>query len=508
MIGKGIQQTFNQHVNRSREASPFREGERSPRNPSPVMAEDCGNCVIPIPIQNIGCQDLLELKCTHCGWLRKRRTLSLFSWPQAYVVLHEGCLYYFKNEKSRAPAGKFSMYGYNSIYRASEILPKEAPWCFKIVHSHSKEFKSYFFSASSEQEMKIWMRKIKEEMLHANGKSDLYGRNLPHVKEEKPDKMLDDPSFYQNIEENVYDDTSKFVPSHDYQKQCSIKRINEDSDDEDIEPNPSIDTRPPQPLPKDKGPFMISNNSDFTAIDSPPVPPFSKPPLKPPRIVENKPPAVPPPVRKNPPPEPPGSSESLLDTADGSGLSRIKKIALEVEQQIENKRSRPLPLPVSPKPTRIKRRGSYEPTDGPGNKSPSVARHGVPVVVPDGSGGGSTGSDDQQSDLEEEWLDIYFDKRDKQQANEILQKIGEDGVFLVRPENVGDGMVLVVFVKDHSRKYRIMYEHGEYFIHREHFRHKSLEMLIRHYYENNLPTMSLMLKVPYKLHPAYKSLNL
>lgn len=90
----------------------------------------------------------------------------------------------------------------------------------------------------------------------------------------------------------------------------------------------------------------------------------------------------------------------------------------------------------------------------------------------------------------------------------FYKKIGEDGVFLVRPENVGDGMVLVVFVKDHSRKYRIMYEHGEYFIHREHFRHKSLEMLIRHYYENNLPTMSLMLKVPYKLHPAYKSLNL
>jgi hypothetical protein len=47
------------------------------------------------------------------------------------------------------------------------------------------------------------------------------------VKEEKPDKTLDDPSFYQNIEENIYDDSTKFIPEQDYQKKCSIKRINE-----------------------------------------------------------------------------------------------------------------------------------------------------------------------------------------------------------------------------------------------------------------------------------------
>ena len=61
-----------------------------------------------------------------------------------------------------------------SVYRASEVTQKEATWCLKIVHSH-KEFKTYYFSASSEQEMKIWMSKIKLEMLHANGRSALYG---------------------------------------------------------------------------------------------------------------------------------------------------------------------------------------------------------------------------------------------------------------------------------------------------------------------------------------------
>jgi len=61
-----------------------------------------------------------------------------------------------------------------SVYRASEVSQKEAPWAFRIVHSHP-EFKTYYFSAASEQEMKIWMSNIKREMLNANGRSATYG---------------------------------------------------------------------------------------------------------------------------------------------------------------------------------------------------------------------------------------------------------------------------------------------------------------------------------------------
>ncbi|XP_053407242.1 SH3 domain-binding protein 2-like isoform X2 [Mercenaria mercenaria] len=519
------------HVNLSRDPSPNRDGYRSPRHHSPVMAGDEGNCDIPVPIQYIGCQDLLELKCTHCGWLRKRRTLSLFSWPQAYIVLHDGSLYYFKNERSRAAAGKFSLYGYNAVFRASEILPKEAPWCFKIVHSH-KEFKTYYFSASSEQEMKVWMSKIKLEMLHANGKSALYGKNLPHVKEEKPDKTLDDPSFYQNIEENIYDDSTKFVPEKDYQKKCSIKRMNEDSEDEEIETNPAIDERPPQPLPKGKEPFMISSDLNSCILEQPPLSPPVKPPSKPPRIVGTPPPSTPPRVHRAIPPPADSQNQTELNSkkvTDVSCLNNIQKMALKIDEQMVKKT--PLVPPAKSPKARNKRRpnseeilhdskeyalvaspkgktgigGSYEKTDGPGNKSPTVGRRGFFRIVPDGSGGGSTGSDDPQSDIEEDWSDIYF-QQDKQKANEILQTIGEDGVYLVRPENNGTGKVLVVFVKDHCRKYRIMTEEGEHFIHREDYRDKSVENLMKHYYHNNLPTMSLKLKMPYKLHPVYKAM--
>lgn len=34
--------------------------------------------------------------------------------PQIYMVLSGGCIYYFKNEYSTRPAGKFTLYGYNT----------------------------------------------------------------------------------------------------------------------------------------------------------------------------------------------------------------------------------------------------------------------------------------------------------------------------------------------------------------------------------------------------------
>ena len=56
-----------------------------------------------------------------------------------------------------------------------------------------------------------------------------YRKNLQFVREEikVEDESLNDPSFYQHVEENIYDDSSIFVPSTDYQKKCSIKKENE-----------------------------------------------------------------------------------------------------------------------------------------------------------------------------------------------------------------------------------------------------------------------------------------
>lgn len=38
----------------------------------------------------------------------------VYAGPQIYMVLSGGCIYYFKNEYSTRPAGKFTLYGYNT----------------------------------------------------------------------------------------------------------------------------------------------------------------------------------------------------------------------------------------------------------------------------------------------------------------------------------------------------------------------------------------------------------
>lgn len=468
------------------------------------MDEKAATYDIPIPLQYIGCQDLLsEEGCSHSGWLRKKRTVSLFNWPQAYVVLHEGCLYYFKHERSKSPSGKFSLYGYNSVFRAGEILPKEATWVFKIVHSHT-EFRTYYFSASSEHEMKVWMMKVKEEMLKANGKVLMYGKKMQ--KEQQPE---DDTDFYKDVETDIYD-YNEFKVTKEYAKKCSVKRENEDSDDEDpketfhIEPK-DIDKRPPLPLP---GQSQKSPDLDERAPLPPPRPSEGpaalppRPPFKPPRIPDTE--------------QPPTASKVHQKLKLQESRSRSPSPSprhMPDHNFIEDLQSKFKKMEPEKKHHLIKRksdlvRGSYEQTDGPGNKSPSTHRKlRTPAFTLESaktSGGGSTGEDEPDDDCRDYWKAIHYLDGDKDRANAIIQAIGEEGVYLVRPGN--DGMVLVVFADDTTKKYRIQEEEGQYFLAKEGYRNNQLEELLRFYYEEDLPTVHVKLTGPYKLHAKFKEL--
>jgi len=37
----------------------------------------------------------------------------IFSGPLRFVIIHEGCIYYFKSSTSASPQGAFSLNGYN-----------------------------------------------------------------------------------------------------------------------------------------------------------------------------------------------------------------------------------------------------------------------------------------------------------------------------------------------------------------------------------------------------------
>lgn len=62
-------------------------------------------------------------KKSNLVWLKSEKKIIVFSFsilyfvyagPQIYMVLSGGCIYYFKNEYSTRPAGKFTLYGYNT----------------------------------------------------------------------------------------------------------------------------------------------------------------------------------------------------------------------------------------------------------------------------------------------------------------------------------------------------------------------------------------------------------
>ncbi|KAL3865205.1 hypothetical protein ACJMK2_006821 [Sinanodonta woodiana] len=420
---------------------------------------------IPTPIECIGCQELLEKTCSHFGWVRKRHSIlnnsvtqKLFDWPQVYVVLNEGCLYYFKTEKSKSAAGQFSLYGYNSIVRASEISPKDAPWAFKLVHTH-REFKSYFFAASCEKDMKKWMQSVKAEMLKANSKNFssyyMYGRNVS--KPEKSDTELNHEKFYEDIEVNIYEDIGKCKLPKNYSKNCSVKRDDEESDDDNLnndsfEINPRIVDRPPMPLPD-------SNN--YTNID-----------------IDNR---APVPLPRPPDLEPPPSLK----------YKSVHKVPMVYNGQEEVTEDKP-PLPGR---KRAKNKDS---------ESTVPFQQTETIEIPP-----ANEEKDETLSSTDYWSAIYFNDGTGDEASQIITSIAVDGVYLVRPNTQGEGQVLVVYslAEAKTKKFRIKEENGRYFLQKDGPSERTVPALLNLFYDNFLPTTDLMLTCPYKLHAKYKELK-
>ncbi|KAH0616337.1 hypothetical protein JD844_027373 [Phrynosoma platyrhinos] len=121
-----------------------------------------------VPMKAIGSQNLLTMPggVTKSGYLHKKggTQFQLLKWPLRFVIIHKGCIYYFKSSTSASPQGAFSLKGYNSfkklmsllcrVMRAAEETTSNNVFPFKLVHV-SKKHRTWFFSASSEDERKV-----------------------------------------------------------------------------------------------------------------------------------------------------------------------------------------------------------------------------------------------------------------------------------------------------------------------------------------------------------------
>ncbi|XP_017345339.1 SH3 domain-binding protein 2 isoform X2 [Ictalurus punctatus] len=251
----------------------------------------------PVPMRAIGAQNLLTMPggVAISGYLHKKggSQFSLMKWPLRYIVIHKGCVYYFKTSTSATPQGAFSLNGYNRVMRAAEETTSSNVFPFKIVH-FSKRHRTWYFSAASEDERRKWMRYLRKEIGHYNDRKDSLD----------PSDSDSDESFYGPIESPLEITNTPDDHEGDYVEQ------NDESDDDDYllpdgppgQPKVPPPSYPPPPVPyHPKGP---PPPLPHPAIKTPPYPIQKKPtipvPLPPkPSDSVNK---GPPPLHSAPPP--------------------------------------------------------------------------------------------------------------------------------------------------------------------------------------------------------------
>nr|XP_046225712.1 SH3 domain-binding protein 2-like isoform X3 [Oncorhynchus gorbuscha] len=179
----------------------------------------------PVPMRAIGAQNLLTMPggVCHSGYLHKKggSQFSLMKWPLRYIIIHRGCVYYFKSSTSPAPQGAFSLNGYNRVMRAAEETTSNNVFPFKIVHFSSKKHRTYCFSAANEEERRKWMRNLRKEIDHYNDRMESY---IPN------DSESDADSFYGSIESPM-----DITYAHDDPGDNYMLEDEEDEDEDDYE---------------------------------------------------------------------------------------------------------------------------------------------------------------------------------------------------------------------------------------------------------------------------------
>lgn len=117
----------------------------------------------------ISAQDLLGLMKTagKSAFLRMKSYSTLVrtvKWKQRFVILANNEIYIYENEMSKRPESCLPLFGYNQIKRYNS---EKYPWSFTIIGGVTS-LKPRVFSCATDEERRMWMRKIKEHLYKAN----------------------------------------------------------------------------------------------------------------------------------------------------------------------------------------------------------------------------------------------------------------------------------------------------------------------------------------------------
>lgn len=484
----------------------------------------------------IGCQSLLNMGVAHHGWLRRKGTIHsladklrlgswatcLFHWEMCYVVLHNGCLYVYKDEKQTKPDKALSLFGYTQVLRAGELRQKDVAWPFKIVYILDTDAKVHYFGADVEDDMKKWMIHVKKEMILAN---DI--------------RCTDD-----SLSTDDYDDLETPVSTRNYFR--AIQNLNEiqntlgsDSDLEeytypresrlvnDFSDGETAPSSPTQPVPSPRRPLPPTPPSNHFRS---PRPTTEQQPSKPTAEHQQPPPAAktkPAVARKPQLPVTKGTSDTgsspahlrpsaasrTPQTQPGykptNGLSSshcndTKPAELSESLTIDSQspalpprthepvnhtdihtRRPPVPLPLDVEPR-------ADSTASPPAPPERLRHHQLTHAAVNQVKG-------QQSlsvgDLEA----AAMWSCDPGEGNRLMMQLADEGTYMIRPSVDACSKTLLVVAEFQLRKYKIHVNEDHNYSLQTHFTHvfDSVHQLISFYKDNNLPNRSTKLSKPY-----------
>ncbi|XP_032874259.1 SH3 domain-binding protein 2 isoform X1 [Amblyraja radiata] len=213
----------------------------------------------PVPMRAIGAQNLLTMPggITQSGYLHKKGASQwkIMKWPLRYVIIHKGCIYYFKSSTAAIPQGAFSLNGYNRVMRSTEETTSNNVFPFKIIHVNKKH-RTWYFSAACEEERKKWMKCLREEIDRYHEKVESLG-NLSD--------NSDTENFYGAVERPVQ------IKYNSLESEAGDYAEDDEEDEDDyMKPDAPQDS----PEPEDCQPALKLHpvSSEMSGVKSPPPP--------------------------------------------------------------------------------------------------------------------------------------------------------------------------------------------------------------------------------------------
>ncbi|XP_009998560.1 PREDICTED: SH3 domain-binding protein 2 isoform X2 [Chaetura pelagica] len=496
--------------------------------------------VWPVPMKAIGAQNLLTMPggVTKSGYLHKKggTQLQILKWPLRFVIIHEGCIYYFKTSTSASPQGAFSLNGYNRVMRAAEETTSSNVFPFKLVHI-SKKHRTWFFSASSEDERKNWMLSLRREIDHYHEKKETIT--------EFSDSGSDADSFYGSVERPIdikYSHHSADNEDYD-QEEEEESYLQPDTPDimkDDMVLPPAY---PPPPVPHvRKAAYSESRANSFAGKSSVLVPP--PPPKRSlPNIKLEEPPVPPLPLFKKPvctkesyslPPEllPPAQ---VLATPEGCEKLKTLNLSPRTPPPLPNNKPKLSQLTEKPAEPKVPREhgkpGLFVPPVLP---KPPVPSHQPPIIKPrpeksscpqlqrsppDGQSFRSFSfekpalpskpnppDDDSDDEYEKVGLpaSIFLNTSESFEVERTFKASSprgqpQNGLYCIRNSSTKPGKVLVVWDEsaEKVRNYRIFEKDSKFYLDSD-IMFLNMGSLVEYYSTHILPSHdSLILRCPY-----------